>query len=291
MTPSQPDPDPPAEPSDTASVDSHDVAPAAILDRALALVRFLRDNCEWDAAQTPQSLLPHLVEEAYEVAHAVSAGSDDELQAELGDLLLNLAFQIVLAAERDAFTADDVVATLETKMRRRHPHLYGDGERVDWHELKRRERDLHSAASDAPDSLLDDVAAGLEPLARAHLVQQRVATVGFDWPTAHSAFEKVNEELEEVRELIDARQEPDDAERVEEEIGDLLFATVNLARLSGVHAMRALIRANTKFERRFRTLESLAAKRHVVLGEATLAELDVLWDEVKRQEPPSAGDS
>jgi nucleoside triphosphate diphosphatase len=248
-----------------------------LLDDALDLVRFLRARCEWDAAQTPQSLLPYLLEEAHETADAVAAGNDRELVGELGDLLLNVAFQVVLAEERGAFTAADVIATLQAKMRRRHPHLYGDGPRIDWETQKKQERD-DLGTGVAP--LLDGIGSGLEPLSRAQRMQERVATVGFDWPSAHGAFDKVVEEVEEVRELIASA----DAARLEEELGDLLFAVVNLARLSGAHAMRALVQANTKFARRFEALEALARERGVVLGQAELAELDRLWDEVKRDE-------
>jgi MazG family protein len=244
-----------------------------VLDRTLDLVRFLRARCEWDAAQTPRTLTPYLLEEAHEVADAIAQENDAELCAELGDLLLNVAFQAVLAEERGAFSAHDVVHSVEEKMRRRHPHLYG-GERVDWEELKARER---SGAGDQPHSVLHGLARNLEPLARAHRIQERVATVGFDWPNPHGAFEKVAEELEEVREAL--AQEPSPA--LEEELGDLLFAVVNLARLSGSHAMQALQAANRKFTTRFHALEGLAGERGIVLGEATLEELDGLWEEVK----------
>jgi MazG family protein len=248
------------------------------LDDALDLVRFLRANCDWDAAQTPHSLLPYLLEEAHETADAVAAGRDDDLAGELGDLLLNVAFQIVLAEERRAFSAGDVVQRLHGKMRRRHPHLYGDGPRLDWETLKRQER----AADDdvTRRSLLHGIGSGMEPLSKAQRMQERVATVGFDWPSAHGAFDKVVEEVEEVRELMAAG----DSGALEEEIGDLLFAVVNLARLSGVHAMRALLQANAKFARRFDALEALAAERGLVLGEASLEELDAVWDDVKTSE-------
>lgn len=247
-----------------------------VLDRALALVRFLRARCEWDAVQTPRTLVPYLLEEAHEVADAVVHENDRELLGELGDLLLNVAFQVVLAEERQAFTAEQVVQVLEAKMERRHPHLYG-GERVDWEQLKAQER---AASGDValPSSVLHGLARGLDPLSKAHRIQERVATVGFDWPTAQGAFEKVAEELEEVREALAAEPSP----ALEEELGDLLFAVVNLARLSGAHAMQALGAANRKFMLRFEKLEALARERGVVLGEASLAELDALWDEVKR---------
>jgi MazG family protein len=243
------------------------------LDRALALVRFLRANCPWDAAQTPTSLLPYLLEEAHETSEAVTAGNDAELKSELGDLLLNVAFQIVLAEERGAFTAEAVVSHLEAKMRRRHPHLYGDGPPVKWEELKARER----AEADREATLLSGLSRSLDPLSRAHRIQERVSTVGFDWADARGAFEKVAEELEEVREAMQA--EPSDA--LEEELGDLLFAVVNLTRLAGTHSLQALQRANLKFTKRFDALELLARERGVELGKASLEELDKLWDEVK----------
>ena len=243
------------------------------LDRALQLVRFLRANCPWDAAQTPQSLVPYLLEESHEVSDAISAGDDAELSAELGDLLLNIAFQIVLAEERGAFTAEEVVAQLEAKMRRRHPHLYGDGPAQPWEQLKAQER------ASADQTLLSGLAAGLDPLSKAHRIQERVSTVGFDWADARGAFEKVAEELEEVREALEA--EPSDA--LEEELGDLLFAVVNLTRLAGTHSLQALQRANRKFTRRFDALEALAAQRGIVLGKASLEELDALWEEIKRR--------
>ena len=266
MTPSQPDFEVPPDSSDGP-------VSAPSLDRALELVRFLRANCDWDAAQTPHSLLPYLLEEAHETADAVAAGDEAALTSELGDLLLNVAFQIVLAEEREAFSADDVVVTLESKMRRRHPHIYGDGPRVDWETLKAEERGQLAGE----ESLLHGIAGGMEPLSRAQRIQERVATVGFDWPDAGGALAKVHEEVEEVSALLDRPG----SDEVEEEIGDLLFAVVNLARLSGVHSMRALVRANAKFSARFAALEELARVRGVQLGVATLEELDVLWDEVK----------
>lgn len=249
-------------------------------DRALALVRFLRARCPWDAEQTPTSLLPYLLEEAHEVVEAVNDGDDDLLGRELGDLLLNVAFQAVLAEERGAFTSEDVVTRLEEKMRRRHPHLYGLGPQQDWETLKAQER---AEATETP-SILAGLAKELEPLSRAHRIQDRVASVGFDWANAHGAFEKVAEELEEVRQALDAEPSP----ALEEELGDLLFAVVNLTRLSGVHAMRALQRANQKFIRRFEALERLAHEHGLALADASLDELEALWVRVKRAEKPGS---
>lgn len=256
----------------SAEVQGRDGPEPPRLDRALALVRFLRAHCSWDAAQTPQSLIPYLLEEAHEVAEAIGDGDDAALSNELGDLLLNVAFQIVLAEERGAFDAETVVRAMEEKMRRRHPHLYG-GEMEAWETLKARERAAKGAGS-----LLSDVPRGLDPLSRAHRIQERVSSVGFDWADWKGAFEKVAEEVEEVREALEAEPSP----ALEEELGDLLFAVVNLTRLAGAHALNALQRANRKFTARFEALERLAGERGIVLGEATLEELDALWEEVKK---------
>jgi MazG family protein len=293
------------------------------LERVMDLVRYLRAHCPWDAAQTPRSLIPYLLEEAHESADAIADGDDEALRAELGDLLLNVAFQLVLGEERKAFDADGVAETVIEKMRRRHPHLYGLGDREDWETLKARERD-----DDA--SILHGVARGLDPLSRAHRIQDRVAAVGFDWADATGAFDKVAEELEEVREALEAvRSEAgseggseggsgassgggpesgsggrpgsapgvgpapgsDDspgatpaAAALEEELGDLLFAVVNLARLAGSHALTSLHGANAKFTVRFEALERLARDRGIELEGASLEELDRLWDEVKADE-------
>jgi MazG family protein len=245
-----------------------------ILDRALHLVRFLRAGCPWDAAQTPTSLTPYLLEESLELVDAIIDGAEDaKLKSELGDLLLNVAFQIVLAEERGAFSPADVVTTLEEKMRRRHPHLYGDAEeRPHWEAEKVNERD----SSDA----FHGLASRLDPLARAQRVQDRAAGVGFDWEDARDAFAKVHEEADEVA----AHLESNDRAGLEAELGDLLFAVVNVARLSGLHAATALRLANRKFERRFGRLTRLAEQRGLRMGEATLAELDALWDEIKRND-------
>ncbi|HEX6040112.1 nucleoside triphosphate pyrophosphohydrolase [Longimicrobium sp.] len=248
---------------------------SGVLDRALALVEFLRAHCPWDAAQTPASLTRYLLEEAHETAGAIAAGDPEALRGELGDLLLNVAFQVVIGEETGAFSREEVVAGLEQKMRRRHPHLYGLGPAEPWETLKARERgDAKS------ESILDEVPSGLDPLLLAFRIQDRVARVGFDWDDARGALDKVREEAEEIgAELGEA-----DPDRLQDEVGDLLFAAVNLARLARVHPSAALAGANAKFSRRFRALERLAAERGVVWGQATLEELDRLWDEVKRIE-------
>lgn len=240
------------------------------LERIASLVRYLRARCPWDGRQTAESLIPYFLEEAHEVVEAVEDDEPEVLREELGDLLLHLAFQVVLAEEDDRFGAAGVVAAVEEKMKRRHPHLFGRGGRPDgWEELKARER------GDEP--ALDGLARRLDPLLRAHRVGERAGGVGFDWDDAGGAWEKAAEELEEVRTAL----ADGDDERVEEELGDLLLAVVHLTRLAGGHARLLLHRANRKFERRFRRLEERAREAGIDLREASLDELDALWDEVK----------
>ena len=242
------------------------------LDRALELVRFLRRECPWDRVQTAESLVPHLLEETHEVVDAIREGDADALEGELGDLLLNLAFQIVVAEERGGLDAASVYRRLERKMVARHPHLFGGGERRSWEELKAAERD-------ADTGVLAGLAKGLDPLTQAYRIQERVAGVGFDWEDWRGSAGKVAEELEETRAVI----EDGAADAVTEEVGDLLFAVVNLSRLAGVHPTTALARANVKFRSRFERLERLAAERGIDMPTAGLAALDTLWDEVKRE--------
>ncbi|UCC74788.1 MAG: nucleoside triphosphate pyrophosphohydrolase [Gemmatimonadota bacterium] len=242
-----------------------------VLDRALHLVRFLRAGCPWDAAQTPISLTPYLLEESIELAEDIIDGAPDEkLRGELGDLLLNVAFQIVLSEERGAFDAGDVVRTLEEKMRRRHPHLYGDAEeRPHWEAEKANER--------GSEDVFAGLARRLDPLSRAQRLQDRAAGIGFDWEHAKDALAKIDEEVGEVA----AHLQGGERDALEQEIGDLLFACVNVARLSGLHAGTALRLANAKFEQRFRRMAEVAEERGLVLGEATLEQLDAIWDEIK----------
>lgn len=278
------------------------------LDRALALVRFLRRHCPWDADQTPRSLVPHLLEESHEVVDAIRSEDGDALEGELGDLLLNLAFQVVLGEEAGTFDAESVTDRLVEKMKRRHPHLFGLGEEEDWERMKARER--------TGEGVLDGLAEGLDPLLRAHRIQDRASGVGFDWAEPLGAWEKVTEEVEEVREELERVREvegggateaapdgraPDGSETsrasgrphsdaLEEELGDLLFAVVNLVRLVGSHASTALDAANRKFSARFERLERLAADRDLDLDSASLETLDGLWEELKEGDAEAATD-
>ena len=241
-----------------------------VLDRSLTLVSFLRRHCPWDAAQTPETLIPHLLEESHEVVDAIREKDTDGLEGELGDLLLNLAFQVVVGEESGTLSRESVTDRLEEKMKRRHPHLFGLGKKEDWEALKVRERGEEKG-------VLEGLAVGLDPLLKAHRIQERVSGVGFDWDDTQGASDKVAEELEEVRVALEKGEE----KAVEEELGDLLFAVVNLVRLAGVHSDTVLDRANRKFQARFEALEGLAAERGISLPDAGLEVLDGLWEELK----------
>lgn len=253
------------------------------LEDTLALMKDLRRRCEWDAAQTHESLRPYLIEEAHEVDEALLAADDQRLREELGDLWLQILFHAVIAEERGAFTLHDVADSFVTKMKARHPHLYGHGVREPWERMKAKKRD----------SIVEGLPGGLPALHRAYRLQDRAAGVGFDWPNTAGPIDKVREELAEVElelaKLGDTARDTTpkyDAQhdRLQDEIGDLLFAVVNLARKAGVHPALALDRANAKFERRFQGIERLAADRGIAVGDAGLQVLDSLWEEVKKTE-------
>jgi len=257
------------------STTTPDIPAPPRLDRALDLVRFLRAHCEWDAAQTPRSLVKHLLEEAHEVVDAIHDDDASQLEGELGDLLLNLAFQIVIAEERGGFTAEAVVAGLEAKIRRRHPHLYGDGARQDWSSLKAKERGGTTGA-------LDGIPRGLDAAHKAHQLQERAASVGFDWPTIDGALAKLDEELTEVRQALSGGDE----ERIAGELGDLMFSVVNVTRVAGHHAADVLERTNREFERRFRSMEKAAAALKTPFADLDLSAMEALWQRAKRERAP-----
>lgn len=260
------------------------------LGRAVLLVRDLRKRCPWDKAQTPETLRPYLVEEALELDQALGTADPQRIRDELGDVLLHLAFQIVLGEERAQFGPEDVVRALETKMWRRHPHLFpnttptpaetagtaasGDAH-ASWERTKAGER------GPGGPGVLDGLPPNLPALIMAFRLQERAAGVGFDWPDATGPAEKVREELGELeREARPGATR--DPQRVEHEVGDLLFAVVNLARKLGCDPRAALQRANQRFAERFRTVEALAAERGMRMGYVGLEELDRLWDEAKK---------
>jgi nucleoside triphosphate diphosphatase len=261
------------------------------LGRAVRMVRDLRQRCPWDRAQTRETLRPYLVEEVLELDHALGEGDAAAIRDELSDFLLHLAFQLVIAEEQGEFTADDVATGLEQKMRRRHPHLFDLGQAQAWERIKRQERKGRTLAGITPT---------LPPLLKAYRLQERAASVGFDWPDAAGPAAKVREELAEVEAELVARAAaraespsedpnapaPPPSDAMIDEIGDLLFAAVNLARKAGVQPEPALDRANRKFRERFEAVERLADHRGMDLHGAGLEALDRLWDEVKAGEVP-----
>ncbi|MTZ12395.1 nucleoside triphosphate pyrophosphohydrolase [Pseudomonas sp. JL972] len=267
----------------------------------LYLMARLRDpqhGCPWDLQQNYASIVPHTLEEAYEVADAIESGDFDHLPGELGDLLFQVVYYSQLAKEEGRFEFATVVDAITRKLVRRHPHVFPDGDlygspelpRLDeaaikqrWEEIKAEER-AEKAAAPEQLSLLDDVPAALPALSRAAKLQKRAAQVGFDWPEALPVVDKVREELDEV---LVAMSE-NDAEAVAEELGDLLFVVVNLARHLKVDPENALRGANGKFERRFRFIEQALRQAGRPIENCTLQELDALWDAAKRAEQSPA---
>jgi ATP diphosphatase len=256
------------------------------LGRAMATVRDLRNRCPWDRAQTRETLRPYLIEEALELDQALAGNEIPTIRTELADLLLHLAFQLVIAEEQQEFTADQVAGELEAKMRRRHPHLFHMGQAEPWERIKRRER---------RGQVLSGLVPTLPSLLMAYRLQERAASVGFDWPDVEGPISKVREELSEVQDQLQTTgneelpvdQDPNTPGRAPspelvDEIGDLLFAAVNLARKAGVQPGPALDRANRKFRQRFEEIERLASERGIDVPTAGLEVLDGLWNEVKR---------
>lgn len=253
------------------------------IEQLRAVVASLRapDGCPWDREQTHVSLRGGLLEEAYEVVAAIDAADDPNLSEELGDLLLQVVFHAQIAREEGRFDFDQVARGISEKLVRRHPHVFGaesaadsDEVLVRWEEIKRQEKGGAEQAS-----ALDGVSEGMPALQYAAKIQKRAAKIGFDWQEALPVVAKIREELGEVEGSLQ-----EGPERVEEELGDLLFSVVNLARKLKVDAEVALSMATRKFAGRFRAVEGLARERGVVLEGASLEELDVLWDEVKSAE-------
>jgi ATP diphosphatase len=260
----------------------------------MARLRDPRNGCPWDLAQDFSTIAPYTIEEAYEVADAIDRGDLDDLKDELGDLLLQVVFHARMAQELGAFGFGDVVEAISDKMTRRHPHVFAgmsiadsDALNAMWDAEKKKER-LAKQGADADLSALAGIARGLPEWQRALKLQKKAASVGFDWPSHAPVIDKLHEEIEEVRVEFAARDAaPDDAavqERLEEEIGDLLFVAANLARHAKVDPGSALRRANLKFERRFRTMEALAQADGTALAGLSLEAQDAYWERAKRGE-------
>ena len=248
-----------------------------------AIVARLRapDGCPWDREQTHASLRGSAIEEAYETVEAIEKADDAHLCEELGDLLLQVLMHSQIASETGRFTFDDVAAGIAAKLVRRHPHVFGDAKADDteavlkrWEEIKREEK------GNQPVSLLEGVSAALPSLLHAEKITKRAARVGFDWESPVQVIGKIREELAETEEAIGHG----DPEKIEEEMGDLLFAAVNLARKIKVEPEVALRRATGKFSRRFQQLETALKERGCKPEDCTLAEMDAVWDEIKREE-------
>lgn len=272
------------------------------LDDLLQLMARLRHpehGCPWDLKQNYASIVPYTLEEAYEVADAIERGDFDHLPGELGDLLFQVVYYSQLAAEEGRFGFAEVVDGITAKLIRRHPHVFPDGDlyaapdaqkleeaavKQRWEELKAEER---AAKAEAPEqlSLLDDVPQALPALSRAAKLQKRAAQVGFDWPEALPVLDKVREELDEVLEAMSEN----DPQAIAEELGDLLFVVVNLARHLKVEPEAVLRAANGKFERRFRFIEQALRDAGRPIENCSLDELDALWGEAKKQEKAASG--
>ena len=253
------------------------------------------NGCPWDREQTHDSLRTYLVEETYEVLDALESGDAQKFADELGDLLLQIVFHAQLAAEAGKFDIADVIEQIYTKMVRRHPHVFGKiraetAAQVlkNWEQLKAEERAKNQALQPIPapaapaTSILDAVPRSLPALLEAHQLTRRAANVGFDWPDVDGIFDKLAEETAELKSAVGPLASGDrSAEKVEEEVGDLLFVGVNLARFLGFDAEIALKKANRKFALRFREMERIAGARGKELGGLSAAQLDALWNEVK----------
>jgi tetrapyrrole methylase family protein/MazG family protein len=245
------------------------------------------DGCPWDRKQDHRSLRTHLLEETYEALDAIDAADDESLQDELGDVLLQVLFHAQIAREAGRFTIDDVLTRLHEKLIRRHPHVFGDSRVHDpeaalarWEALKAEEREANGEAGPEGDSLLNGIPRSLPALLVAAEMTRRAARVGFDWSQAEEVLAKLEEEVEEVRGAVAAG----DGDRLEDEVGDLLFVVVNLARKLGQDPEIALRRTNLKFLQRFRAIEEELSRQGKSLEEATLEEMDALWEQSKKKE-------
>jgi len=266
------------------------MTPSRDISRLIEIMAALRDKdtgCPWDVVQDFSTIAPYTIEEAYEVADAIARGDMDDLRDELGDLLLQPVYHAQMAAEAGLFTFGDVVEAITTKLIRRHPHVFGDEDaraagaaKGFWEKEKAKEREARAADGRAvPEGLLDGIPAALPALMRAHKLQAKAGTVGFDWNDARLVIEKLKEEIGEIEDELDRLQVDDDA--VAAEIGDLLFAVVNLARHLKVDADQALRGANVKFARRFAAIEAALGTQGRAPADASLDEMEALWQAAK----------
>lgn len=257
----------------------------APVDRLRAIVTALRapGGCPWDQEQTLQSITPHIIEEAYELVDAIERDNTRDIEEELGDVLLHVSMLSEIASETKRFDMDSVAAKESEKMIRRHPHVFGDahvensdGVLETWEAVKAVEKQAKQ------EGLLDSVPKGLPALMRAYKLQKKAAKVGFDWPDIEGAFDKLIEEVQEVKEATTLSSQPPDKEHIKEEIGDVLFSLVNVIRKMGFSSEALLQDANAKFYRRFKHVEQTAAQQNTNLERLSLEEMEAFWQESKK---------
>ena len=262
------------------------------IEKLLAIMATLRDperGCPWDLEQSFATIVPHTLEEAYEVAETIESGNLDELCDELGDLLFQVVFYARIAEEQGLFDFSQVVDGISDKLERRHPHVFGE-EKITSSEEQTRAWERHKSRERAEKTqnaagILSGIAITLPALTRSVKLQKRAAQVGFDWPSIMPIFDKIREELEEVtHEFNQDNAIETNQDRIEDEIGDLLFACTNLARFARINPETALRRSNRKFENRFAHMEKLAAERSLILENLDLDTWDQLWEQVKSEE-------
>jgi len=269
-------------------VSAEEASPIQRLLQVMARLRDPEGGCPWDLEQDFASIAPYTIEEAYEVADAIARGDLEHLKDELGDLLLQVVYHAQMGKEAGLFDFDEVAAAIADKMIRRHPHVFGsaavDGARAQsraWEAVKASERASRAGAAESQHGVLDDVPLALPALVRAAKLQRRAARVGFDWPEPVQVLDKLDEEIAELRAELAGQANRD---RLSDEIGDLLFAVVNLARHLELDGETALRQANAKFERRFRAIEAALRARGRRLEDASLEEMEELWQEAKAAE-------
>ncbi len=260
------------------------------LNRLLHIMQKLRDpenGCPWDIKQTFSTIAPYTIEESYELADAIAKQDFNEIKDEIGDVLFQVVFYAQLGKEQSLFDFESIAEHLSDKLIRRHPHVFAN-EKINnesdlqkrWNEIKNEEKLLNPKAHN---SILDKIPSGLPPLIKAHELQKLCAKIGFDWPDPQPVFDKIFEEIDEVKDAVSNKHNAQDNEHVAEEVGDLLFAVVNLARHLNVNADQALRQANTKFEKRFKHIEQEVKQRELNLSELSLEQLEEYWQRAKRQ--------
>jgi MazG family protein len=272
------------------------LSPGDWFEKLVAIQKWLRDpgGCPWDREQTHQTLRTYLIEEAYEVLDALESGDDEKFVEELGDLLLQVTFHSQIASEDGRFSVSDVIRAVHEKMIRRHPHVFGEQRAKDsaevlknWQKIKAQERQAKDPSAQAdrkPESALDGVPRAIPATLEGLQLTKKAARTGFDWNDAAGIFEKIREETTEVQQALQSAGQP----KIEEELGDLLFAAVNLARFLHVDPEIALKNANAKFVRRFHAMERLAAESGRKFEDVPRPEKEALWDSAKRSEQPDA---